>query len=101
MWNLPGGQMDRGETRSDALRRELMEEICVMLPRDMKLESSREVDRPWKGRAAILFEFKVRTMNARASSEIEEVAWFPRSRLPKDLTRTAACFLQADLPAAA
>jgi ADP-ribose pyrophosphatase YjhB (NUDIX family) len=97
-WTLPGGKVNRGEREVDALRREVMEEIGVRLPINLGLSVSRRIDRPWRRRAAALFQLSVKSnLEVSPSAEIREAAWFDRAALPADLGRTAALLLGAQV----
>jgi 8-oxo-dGTP pyrophosphatase MutT (NUDIX family) len=54
-WNFPGGSIRQGETPDDAARRELTEEIGLIV--DGPLESKGQVSGLWDGRRDRVFLF--------------------------------------------
>jgi ADP-ribose pyrophosphatase YjhB (NUDIX family) len=81
-WDLPGGFMEAGETPLEALHRELGEELGVRVsaPRLWGFV----VERYGRGGIPLLvLVYRVRLSGTpRARSDVSEVAWFPRQRLP-------------------
>lgn len=83
-WGIPGGLLQRGEEPTDAVRRELMEEIG--LPVDLIGEPAVVVDAEAQ-RVDVVFRARPSEGTdpdsvVPSSPEIAEVRWFPRSDLP-------------------
>lgn len=95
-WGIPGGLLERGEDPTDAVRRELMEEVG--LPVDLDGEPAVVVDAEAQ---RVDLVFRARPAAGAdpddllpQSPEIAEARWFPRSDLP-DLQHETAEALMA------
>ena len=79
-WGLPGGFIDGGEQPSDAIRRELQEEVGLEIE-DLRLLQLRTVGR----HIEIMFAATSQEEPRIASSEIEEAGWYTLEELPDRL----------------
>ena len=82
MWDLPGGFLEAGEAPERGLARELREELG-RAPRDVRFLGFFE-DTYGPGGfplLAIIYSARLRG-EPRAASDVSEVRWFPRDRLP-------------------
>ncbi len=81
-WDLPGGFLESGETPERALLRELGEELGVRARADGLLGFFTERYGPG-GIPILAVLYRVRLLGEpRAMSDVSEVRWFPRRRLP-------------------
>lgn len=81
-WGLPGGWLDRNESPSDCLKRELLEEIGLQVDLGPPLLAS-YISPPSHVVIAYLGWLRPGRMNF--SGEILEARWFPLDRLPEPL----------------
>lgn len=79
-WGLPGGFIDGGEQPSDAIRRELQEEVGLEIE-DLRLLQLRTVGR----HIEIMFAATSQEEPRISSSEIEEAGWYTLEELPDRL----------------
>lgn len=84
-WGVPGGLLQRNEEAADGARREVVEEVGLII--DLVGEPTVVVD-PEPRRVDIVYRAKVAAGSdpdaaAPQSPEIVEARWFPRSALPE------------------
>jgi 8-oxo-dGTP pyrophosphatase MutT (NUDIX family) len=83
-WNLPGGMVERGESDETALRREIAEELGILVPPTAVLGS---FPSPYVGRhedVTILSAAVPDRSYVPDRREISDVGWFPISSVPHD-----------------
>ena len=84
-WGVPGGLLEKGEEPSDAVRRELMEEVGLAVdlvgePAVVVDAAAQRVDIVFRARPAAGADTDAVQPQ---SPEIAEVRWFPRADLPE------------------
>lgn len=91
-WYLPGGGVERSETAPTALRRELDEEVGVLLRARPRLLGLYANFREFKSDHVALFLIEPGSYDrvARKSFEIAEYDFFPPDALPEGTTRGTA-----------
>ena len=95
-WRLPGGGRHEAEPPSDAVLRELREEIGMTSHGDVTLAAELEEHPDFKrDLAALLIVRDVRYRPRRWSWEVEAIMEAPLDTLPADLSPRAAAWLEA------
>jgi ADP-ribose pyrophosphatase YjhB (NUDIX family) len=78
-WSLPGGWVDVGESPSEAVAREVLEESGIVV-RDVEYVASQ----PWPFPVSLMLGFHAQYASgaiARGDEELEDVAWFTREEV--------------------
>ena len=94
-WSIPGGMLELGETLRDGVRRELMEETGLEVRVGDVVEVFERIFRDEGGRIRyhfVIHDFlcEVLTGEARAASDVTDVAWASADELAKyEMTETA------------
>ena len=94
-WSIPGGMLELGETLRDGVRRELMEETGLEVRVGDVVEVFERIFRDEGGRIRyhfVIHDFlcEVVTGEARAASDVTDVAWASADELAKyEMTETA------------
>jgi 8-oxo-dGTP diphosphatase len=89
-WDVGGGAIEFGESIEDAMRRELMEELCTE-PVDMKFLTVYDAHREHNGAKthwiAIIYAIAVDPSKVKIGEphKIDEIAWFTSKNLPAPL----------------
>jgi len=87
-WHLPGGGVERGETATDALAREMEEEAGVHPTKPPRLVSIHSNDRSYPGDHVLVYLVEAwAPCPATSRGEIHQVGWFALDRLPQGVTR--------------
>ena len=82
-WGIPGGFLDKGEQPTEALQRELREEVSLEVS-DVKLYFARALKRPHQ--VELYFACTPVNQPKPSSFEIRHAAWFDVNNLPDDLS---------------
>lgn len=94
-WSIPGGMLEVGETLTEGVRRELLEETGITVGVGQLIEVFERVDMDASGRARhhyVVLDYFCAAMSgeARAGSDVKEVAWASKEELTKySLSETA------------
>lgn len=89
-WDVGGGAIEFGESIEDAMRRELMEELCVQ-PVDMQFLTMYDAHREHLGIKThwivIIYAILVNSSQVRIGEpdKIDEIGWFTSQNLPSPL----------------
>jgi 8-oxo-dGTP diphosphatase len=90
-WGLPGGLLQRGEDPVDGARREVLEEVGLVVetvgpPAAVVDAVPQRIDLVFRARPVRLSDLE---QVGPRSPEIDEVAWFPQDQLPRLQFETA------------
>ncbi|MCU1370787.1 MAG: putative MutT/NUDIX-family protein [Ilumatobacteraceae bacterium] len=99
-WGVPGGLLERGEEAADGARREVFEEVGLLIdlvgePRVVVDAEPQRVDVVYRARVADGMDPAVA---APRSPEILEARWFPREALPELQHETVTALLALARP---
>ncbi|MEI7961003.1 MAG: NUDIX domain-containing protein [archaeon] len=87
MWARPGGKLEFGETVEEAVAREVMEELGVVIKVEKILEVTSIIS-PKKGTHWVALGYLARIISGTPKnmepSKSDEVKWFPINSLPKN-----------------
>jgi len=79
-WELPGGNVEPGESDVEALRREVREEVGVEV--EVGPLVGEYVRTGFRSHVARVYRCRIRSGTPGPGDEVPEVAWFPRDALP-------------------
>lgn len=87
-WHLPGGGVEKGETATEALERELIEEAGVRMAGPPVLLSVHNNDALFPGDHVLVYRIdRWEACDATSRGEIKAVAWFDPLNPPEDVTQ--------------
>ncbi len=96
LWELPGGKLEPGESPTEALAREMLEELgCVATVGHI----ADVVFHPYPGFDLLLMVYDVKLAGVPRPLEVDEIRWVPRRQLPEYPTLPADVELFAKLAA--
>ena len=90
-WGLPGGFMEQGEQPSDALRRELRDEIGLEVD-DVEMFAARSFRKPKQ--VEVLFRARANADVKSLTIEVERAEWFALDSLPEGLPRDQRVYIE-------
>ncbi len=93
-WTLPGGRIEKNETPSDAVRREVKEEVGIIVS---EVRSLGEFLSTLEYKRDYIYCFCATTNNKDIKidpNEIYEASWFPINKIPEDRTEIASKILR-------
>jgi 8-oxo-dGTP diphosphatase len=94
-WSIPGGMLEVGETLLEGMRRELLEETGIEVRVLELIEVFERITRDGAGKCKyhfVVLDYVCEAVSgeARAGSDVSDVAWAPRDELAKySITETA------------
>ena len=86
-WYLPGGRVHRNESDLEALKRELQEELGVVMKGQPVLQGVYQNVFEYKRDTIVVFVIKSFSQNAQKHFEIDNSQYFSPDNLPKDVSR--------------
>ena len=85
LYTVPGGGIHKNESKEDAVRREIREEVRLQVT-DLKLLTRNLYTKEYKKDTVHLFTATTDTANITIDqSELKEAAWFPIQKLPENI----------------
>lgn len=82
-WQIPGGKIEKGESREEASKREISEEVGIMLNEPLTYLGSFYTTRHYKRDTVFCYYAKTESFEFTIDPvEIAEAKWFKKNELP-------------------